>query len=143
MIFSDGNIYEGEFKDGNRNGKGKMIFSNGDIYEGEFKDGIENGKGKKIFSNGDIYEGEFKEGNFNEFENKKNKDIILENIEVDINIYSVGNKCSGEIDRNLYFDDIDENCFENKINKLDSKEKEKKYDIFICEERWKLEKIKS
>lgn len=38
MIFSNGNIYEGEFEKDKITGKGKFKFNNGDIYEGEFKD---------------------------------------------------------------------------------------------------------
>ncbi len=36
-------IYEGEFKENNLNGQGKITYSSGDIYEGEFKDNNLNG----------------------------------------------------------------------------------------------------
>jgi hypothetical protein len=48
---------------------GKKTFPNGDIWEGEFKDGKLNGQGKKTFVyEGEVekvYEGEFKEGELN------------------------------------------------------------------------------
>jgi hypothetical protein len=37
MIYSNGNVYEGEFIDGKENEQGKMIYLKGLIYEGEFK----------------------------------------------------------------------------------------------------------
>ena len=36
----------------------KKEFSNGDIYEGELKDGEPEGQGKMTYANGNIYEGE-------------------------------------------------------------------------------------
>ena len=42
---------------GQENGKGKFTFQNGDIYNGDFKDGHLSGHGKMNYSNGDIYEG--------------------------------------------------------------------------------------
>ena len=48
------------------NGKGKIKYENGDVYEGEFKDGELDGQGKFISANGKlIYEGEFKDGKQN------------------------------------------------------------------------------
>ena len=49
----------------NQNGKGKMIYTNGDIYEGDFIDGIPNVKGKYTFSEDGVYEGDFANGSFN------------------------------------------------------------------------------
>ncbi len=37
---SDGTIFEGEFKDGRLNGKGKITYPSGKITEGKYKDGI-------------------------------------------------------------------------------------------------------
>ena len=48
ILYSDGDVYEGEFKNGELNGQGKITYSNGDIYEGEFKDGKQNGQGRYI-----------------------------------------------------------------------------------------------
>ena len=53
-------IYEGEYLDGNKSGKGKEYNNEGQlIYEGEFLNGERNGKGKE-YSNGQlIFEGEY------------------------------------------------------------------------------------
>ena len=45
----NGDIYEGEWKNGEFNGKGIYKYNNGNKYEGEFKDGNKDGKG--IFTN--------------------------------------------------------------------------------------------
>ena len=53
-------IYEGEFRNEIREGKGKMIWNDGDRYEGEWKNDNKNGIGIYYYNNGDKYEGEFK-----------------------------------------------------------------------------------
>ena len=58
----DNGRYEGDIKEGKREGYGKYYYSTGDIYEGEFKNNLKNGKGKYIYCNKDIYEGEYKDG---------------------------------------------------------------------------------
>ena len=76
--YNNGDVYEGEFKDGNFNGKGKKTYADSSyedwsvyepadprrVYEGEFKDNAYNGKGKLTYKNGDVYEGEFRKGLF-------------------------------------------------------------------------------
>ncbi len=62
LIYSNGDIYEGDFIDGYQTGKGKLIYSNGDIYEGDVIDGKIHGKGKITYYNGVIYEGEINNG---------------------------------------------------------------------------------
>ena len=64
IFYSNDNIYEGEIKDSNYNGKGKLIFNNGEIYEGEFVNGEIIGYGSFTFSDGTIYEGELNKGVF-------------------------------------------------------------------------------
>ena len=61
MYYSNGNIkYDGEFINGNREGKGKYIFENGEYYIGELKNNLKHGKGIMYYSNGNIkYDGEF------------------------------------------------------------------------------------
>jgi hypothetical protein len=59
MTYANGDVYEGEWKNGERNGHGKMTYANGDIYEGELKDGILNGQGTYTFADGRVYTGEF------------------------------------------------------------------------------------
>ena len=60
--YYDNGRYEGEMKDGKREGKGKFYFITGDVYEGEFKNNQKNGKGKYVYCNKDVYEGEYKNG---------------------------------------------------------------------------------
>ncbi|CAM6055223.1 unnamed protein product [Sphagnum tenellum] len=56
-------MYEGEFRDGQRHGKGKYVHQNGDIfYEGEYQNDVINGKGRMTMFNGDVYEGDFLDG---------------------------------------------------------------------------------
>jgi hypothetical protein len=88
-VWSNGDVYEGEFFEGRREGRGVMICTNGDRYEGEWREGQMNGWGKAIkakyvyegdfldgekdgmgiitFENGVKYEGGFKDGNKNGF----------------------------------------------------------------------------
>ena len=61
-IYSDGNVYKGEWKDNTHDGKGKLTYRNGWFYEGEWKDGKYDGKGKMTYGNGWFYEGEWKDG---------------------------------------------------------------------------------
>ena len=60
MRFANGNIYEGELKNGLPEGKGIYMFANGDAYEGEFKNNNFEGEGIFIYANDDIYGGKFK-----------------------------------------------------------------------------------
>ena len=64
IFYSNDNIYEGQIKDSNYNGKGKLLFNNGEIYEGDFLNGSITGSGVFTFSDGTIYEGEFIQGVF-------------------------------------------------------------------------------
>jgi len=41
----NGDIYEGEWKDDQKNGYGIYIHANGDVYEGEWRDGKRHGYG--------------------------------------------------------------------------------------------------
>lgn len=61
-VYYQGQVYEGEFKKGEREGKGKYYYPNGNRYEGEFKEGVGGGKGVLFFFNGSRLEGEFKNG---------------------------------------------------------------------------------
>ena len=54
--------YEGDMKNGKREGQGKFIYFNGDLYEGEFKDNSKDNYGKYTYSNKDIYEGDISKG---------------------------------------------------------------------------------
>ena len=65
IVYANGDIYEGEWKNDLREGRGVLKFSNGDFYEGEWKNDLREGRGVLKFSNGDNYEGEWK-NNFRE-----------------------------------------------------------------------------
>ncbi|MDR3078598.1 MAG: hypothetical protein LBU15_01010 [Rickettsiales bacterium] len=63
LRYSDGKVYEGDFKNGRPNGKGDMTFVNGDIYRGDFNGGQpRSGWGSIKFSDGGIYRGLVKDG---------------------------------------------------------------------------------
>jgi len=59
FTFANGNYYEGEWKNNLQNGKGTLTFLSGDRYQGEFKDGKMSGNGIMFFTNGEQYQGEW------------------------------------------------------------------------------------
>ncbi|KRW99994.1 hypothetical protein PPERSA_05497 [Pseudocohnilembus persalinus] len=54
-------VYEGYWKDGMRDGKGKITFKSGAIYEGNFQQGKKNGDGKMTYPSGNYYEGQWQQ----------------------------------------------------------------------------------
>lgn len=58
-LYSNGDVYVGEFKEGKITGKGKFTWSNGEYYEGSFVLNKRWGYGKDVMENGDVYEGNF------------------------------------------------------------------------------------
>ena len=50
-------FYNGEFRDNEINGLGKLVWKNGDVYEGRFELGIRSGNGTILFENGAKFEG--------------------------------------------------------------------------------------
>jgi hypothetical protein len=60
---SEASVYEGEFKDGEKHGKGTYTYPGGK-YVGEFKYGYRNGLGTATFDGGAKYVGQFKYGEF-------------------------------------------------------------------------------
>ncbi|MDB4345681.1 hypothetical protein OAA43_01245, partial [bacterium] len=60
--FESGAVYEGNLKDGEFHGKGK-ISNNGIAYEGDWKDDKYHGKGIMTYNNGSVYEGDWKDDN--------------------------------------------------------------------------------
>ena len=60
-IYKSGYYYIGQFKNGERNGKGIQYYPNGNIrYEGDFVDDLYDGNGKVFFEGGQYYVGQFK-----------------------------------------------------------------------------------
>ena len=55
--YTDDLIYEGEYLNGKRHGKGKEYLNNKLIYEGEYLNGKRNGNGKNYFNDNSIFEG--------------------------------------------------------------------------------------
>jgi len=62
LVDNSFNVYEGEWKEGDRDGKGTLTLNDGSFYEGEWKDNFMQGQGTKTWPNGQKYEGEWKEG---------------------------------------------------------------------------------
>ena len=105
-------IYEGEYLNGQRNGKGKQYGENGElIYEGGYLNGQRNGNGKEYFLNGKLkFEGEYLNGKRNgngkeyffhgkvKFEGRYLNDIKISGIGYDIN--------GGIIYKMFFFDGI-------------------------------------
>jgi len=77
LISPDGRWkYVGEFKDGEKNGKGTYTHSGGGKYVGEWKDGLMNGQGTLTRTDGSMYVGEYNDGNrWNGTEYDKNGNI--------------------------------------------------------------------
>ena len=59
FTFTDGDVYVGDFKNGQLHGQGKLGFTKGGYYEGGFRDGKFNGKGVLVYANGKSVEGDF------------------------------------------------------------------------------------
>ena len=65
FVLENGDYYEGEFKNGKRNGTGIFYTKNGQIlYAGDYTNDFPEGYGK-FFGNKFLYEGEFKKGKKN------------------------------------------------------------------------------
>lgn len=62
--YSDGAVYNGEFVDGKRDGKGTLTYSDGSVYSGEWKKNKISGDGKYTFADGSTLKGKFKSNQF-------------------------------------------------------------------------------
>lgn len=64
--WNSGEIYIGQWQEGERTGLGKMYNIHGKLsYEGEYVNGKKHGKGSMYLDNGDMYKGDFKNDLFN------------------------------------------------------------------------------
>ena len=62
MYYSDGSVYEGEWYNDQRNGKGILSLANGNRYEGMWERDMKNGDGKFLFlDRGQVYTGIWKD----------------------------------------------------------------------------------
>ncbi len=64
FIYSNGDKYEGEWRDGKMHGNGKMVFANGDVYDGQWKDGKMDGEGTLTKADSSVQKGKWKNGEF-------------------------------------------------------------------------------
>ena len=64
MTYANGDIYDGEWKEGRMDGKGTKKFRNGNEYEGGVKSGRAHGEGVLTYAAGDLVKssGEWKDG---------------------------------------------------------------------------------
>ncbi|CRH01310.1 conserved Plasmodium protein, unknown function [Plasmodium relictum] len=61
VTLSDGSVYTGTMLDNKLHGRGVLKYVNGDVYEGEFSNGKKEGKGKWTDKEGNSYDGYWKE----------------------------------------------------------------------------------
>ena len=120
-----GDIYDGEFVNGLKEGKGNYMYSNGDLYIGLFSNGEKDGFGIYYYNNGDTYEGIF---SHNE-KNGKGKYY-----------YSNGEKYIGTFKNNLldgkgeyYYSNGDKYFGEYKEDKKDG------FGIYYYKNKWRYE----
>ena len=60
LTYSDGARYQGEYKNDQRSGSGRFFFPNGDMYDGQIKNGMFHGQGTYFYLNGARNVGEWK-----------------------------------------------------------------------------------
>jgi len=63
-VWSDGEKYEGYWKNNMRNGKGTNIWGNGEIFEGKWRNDKKHGYGKQTYLNGEIETGFWEYGKY-------------------------------------------------------------------------------
>ena len=61
----NGDVYIGDMVDNKFSGKGKYKWVDGQLYQGEYRDGMEQGTGMELYPSGNAYFGEFADSNFN------------------------------------------------------------------------------
>ena len=108
MYYSNGDVYEGNWKNNLKQGYGIMKYSNGNIYEGDWEKDKKNYYGKMSYMNGEKYKGYWKndlrEGtgifllNDNNYQSQYKKDISLNYGNI---VYSNGDEYIGKWNNNL------------------------------------------
>lgn len=109
MIWHDGDVYIGEYKDGYRTGKGELNFADGSRYVGEFFESMLSGYGVMTWDDGSIYKGWWKNGNYHgkgtiEYENgNKYVGFFIDGLEDGYGVYEWpdGEKYEGEWKKGL------------------------------------------
>jgi len=74
----NGEIYVGEWSEGEKNGRGQYEFATGDLYEGYWVNGKRHGKGVYRWKNGETYNGDWRNDRMNGFGVTKLKEIWKE-----------------------------------------------------------------
>jgi hypothetical protein len=64
LVFPNGAIYKGEWKENKRQGKGQFYFTDFATYNGNWENDMRNGQGEFIFPDGASYTGEFVKNEF-------------------------------------------------------------------------------
>ena len=62
MTWNNGDVYEGSFFHGVRNGQGSLHFADGSYYIGSWADNLMHGHGLRRFANGNTYRGPYRQG---------------------------------------------------------------------------------
>tara|TARA_B110000285_G_C14919470_1_gene511888 strand:- start:135 stop:392 length:258 start_codon:yes stop_codon:yes gene_type:complete len=63
MSHSNGDIYQGQWRNGKAQGFGVFLDYDGSMYDGQWKNDLQHGKGKEVWNQGQIvYTGDFLEG---------------------------------------------------------------------------------
>jgi hypothetical protein len=89
MLYSNGDVYFGNWENDERTGRGVLLEANGDTYDGEWKNDKRHGKGTFTDTNGDKYKGEWLDDNMN------GNGIFLENEGVVYKGHWVNNMLNG------------------------------------------------
>ena len=118
LIKKLGILFEGEMKNHNRNGYGKLTYNDGSVYTGQWKDDDKHGKqrvfemteilgyGKMALANGDIFEGEFEYGNKKHGKYTwKNGDTFIGSCSKTNYVHGVGIYTVNGVSRNAEFQD--------------------------------------
>ena len=64
QTWADGDIYQGQWKNGKKDGQGTYTWKDRNKYQGQWKNGKKDGQGTYTFANGDKYAGDFKNNIF-------------------------------------------------------------------------------
>ena len=62
FVYAGGNRYEGQWRDGNREGRGTGFFADGDRYEGEWRNNVFHGRGTYTWTTGVRFTGTYADG---------------------------------------------------------------------------------
>ncbi len=80
--YANGDVYVGEYSDGQPNGQGTVTLANGDVYVGEFRDDQRNGQGTYTYANGDVQNGIWSNGEFVSANNIATTPVLPDNSEL-------------------------------------------------------------